>query len=466
MRLLKIRWLLKKLRVQKLTKTELQSAYNNFYLQNIQKLAFATILIIPISLLHILIFTLKSETNYPNEIIWRNGIITSHIISVIILLIIIFLIQIWKRKDSNTTFSIIISHVSFIIMLSVGVAVSGIDQLVTSAINPYFLVCLFIPLIITLPPLYMVAYYIISVIEFFFILPIYQADKNIILSNLVNACSSAGFGITLSYILWKMNISKFKADETIKKQNQTLEFQNQQLVLLSDDLKKSNSSKDKYFSVLAHDLRGPIHGFLGLSEIIAEDISSFSVSELKEIARAMKISASNIFNLLNNLLEWSRLQQGHLLYNPVQSDLNKLIIQAIETNGQSLNEKNISVRFEPEYNVEALVDEHMMSLVFRNILSNAIKFSHKSSFILISLKLNSNTVSVAIQDFGIGMSPDVADSLFKISESINRKGTSGEASTGLGLVLCKEFIEQHNGNISIITEENVGTTFLISFPVS
>lgn len=259
-------------------------------------------------------------------------------------------------------------------------------------------------------------------------------------------------------ILWVTCISK---EITLRKKAE------EELRLTNEQLKASNAEKDKFFSIVAHDLRGPMNGFLGLTGIMAEDIESLSPFELKEIATTMRASAVNIYRLIENLLEWSKMQRGKINFEPQPMFLKSSLMKSIELMNDATNKKEIELRINiPEHTV-VFADIHMLETVIRNLLSNAIKFSFKGGLIEISSsKTEDKMICVEVKDYGIGMSTELQNKLFLLTENTNRKGTEGEPSTGLGLILCKEFVEKLGGQIRAESIEGEGSSFLFTLPQS
>jgi len=225
-----------------------------------------------------------------------------------------------------------------------------------------------------------------------------------------------------------------------------------------------NSQKDKFFSIIAHDLRGPFNGFLGLTEIMAEDIDRLSSEEIKFAATNMRSSAKNLYNLLNNLLEWSRLEQNLIPFTPKEIDIHSIISESIlPLNDNALNKEiKICVNLNEVKSIYA--DTYMFQAIIRNIVLNAIKFTSKNGTIWITATEEASNTIISIKDNGIGMSPNIVNDLFKLDVQNNRMGTDEEPSSGLGLILCKEFIDKHKGKIWVDSIEKKGSTFFISFP--
>jgi two-component system, sensor histidine kinase and response regulator len=243
------------------------------------------------------------------------------------------------------------------------------------------------------------------------------------------------------------DITKSKlAEEEIKMKNELLQI--------------INSEKDKFFSIIAHDLRGPLSAFVAATQIITEDIQRMTIEEIREITNNMKSSATNIYSLLENLLEWSKLRRGGTDFIPVKFNLKKKINECIGVMAESARKKGIEILIYVPDDLVILADSHMFETVIRNLVTNAIKFTPKGGKVTVTAGNNSdNEMEIKISDSGIGMSPELRDRLFKLNEKTNRPGTEGELSTGLGLLLCKDFIEKHNGKIWVESEVGKGSTF-------
>ena len=239
-----------------------------------------------------------------------------------------------------------------------------------------------------------------------------------------------------------------------------------EIELKNDQLQKLNTEKDKLFSIIAHDLKSPFQGFIGLTQMMAEDIGSFTLAQVSDLGRDMNRSANNLLKLLSNLLNWSQLQSGTIDFNPRACSLLHLSNAGIESIKVKATLKEISISNSIPDNYAINADENMISSVFRNLLSNAVKFTPRGGKIAITAEeQEQDYVKVSITDNGIGMPDYILNNLFKLEEKVGRKGTDGEESTGLGLILCKEFIEKHNGKITVESEEGKGTTFSFTIPL-
>ena len=304
-------------------------------------------------------------------------------------------------------------------------------------------------------------------------------DREAILSSLAN-CMEQGIGYDRDYriirngeIRWirgiaqaekdpsgkVIRISRVEIDITDRKNTE------EQINNKNEQLEKLNSEKDKFFSIIAHDLRGPFNGFLGLTQIMAEQLTSLTLVELQEISKGMNKSAKNLFSLLNNLLEWSRMQRGSINFEPKSIPLLPFVNTTLQPTIDTANTKGIGVNILVPENINVFADENMLSSTISNLASNAIKFTPKGGSVSLSAKSTADgPVEFSIQDTGIGMDPETLDNMFKLDVSISRKGTEGEPSTGLGLLLCKDFIDRHGGKIWAESEEGKGSTFYFTLP--
>jgi signal transduction histidine kinase/DNA-binding response OmpR family regulator len=233
----------------------------------------------------------------------------------------------------------------------------------------------------------------------------------------------------------------------------------------SEKLERANLDKDKFFSIIAHDLRSPLNSFLGLTELMVEDLPSMELSSVQEMAVSMQKSALNLFRLIENLLEWAKMQRGLIPFKPEVIPLNSIVVECIEMVAESIKNKKIEIFINIPAEFKAIADANMLKTVIRNFVSNAAKFTPRGGKIQIAAQpLGSQNVEISITDSGIGMSPEMVANLFQLNNQVNRKGTEGEPSTGLGLLLCKEFIEKLGGNIRVESQEGAGTVFYFTLP--
>ena len=259
------------------------------------------------------------------------------------------------------------------------------------------------------------------------------------------------FGKDVLIVTARDNTEKKEAEERIK-------FKNEELLNL-------NAEKDKFFSIVAHDLRSPFNSFLGLTQIMAEDLQSLSMAQIQNIALSMSKSATNLYALLENLLAWSRLQRGMTSFDPKSFLLMPKISEGIQLILEMANRKGIETELNFQEDLMVFADQNMLESTLRNVALNAVKFTPKGGKITISAKsVARNSVEISVRDTGIGMNKEILDKLFQMDQNSSRTGTEGEPSTGLGLLLSKDFIEKHGGNIWAESEEGKGSVFYFTIP--
>jgi len=228
-----------------------------------------------------------------------------------------------------------------------------------------------------------------------------------------------------------------------------------------------NAEKDKLFSIISHDLRSPINGFLGLTTLLKDDISILETNQIQEIVSSLFSSATKVSDLVNDLLEWSQLQRGSTLFKPMKVNAKLFLDESCSLPQLQAKSKNIEIHVLVPENLELYADVHMLKLIVRNLLSNALKFTHKKGVVTVSvITLNEKFARITISDTGIGISPELQSKLFSVNEKTSRKGTEGEPSSGLGLILCKEFVMKQKGELWVESQVGKGSEFHFTIPLS
>ena len=225
-----------------------------------------------------------------------------------------------------------------------------------------------------------------------------------------------------------------------------------------------NATKDKFFSIIAHDLRNPFNSIVGFSNLLAGQVKERNFEDLENYVTVIQQSSERAMDLLSNLLEWSRSQTGQLNIRPVHMDLASLVKEVVYSLHDTTVQKSISIITELEDHVLILADRAMISTVLRNLISNAVKFSYPDTKIVISAKRLGKESLVTVQDSGVGIRKSDLDKIFRLDKSFTKTGTANEKGTGLGLLLCKEFITKHGGNIWVESEFGKGSTFSFTIP--
>lgn len=268
----------------------------------------------------------------------------------------------------------------------------------------------------------------------------------------------AGGAMSLRYIR--------KSNKLLEQKN--IEFENANIKLIESEknLRELNATKDKLFSIIAHDLKNPFNALMGFSDLLDKNYNFLSEEERKEYIGVVSDSTQNLYKLLDNLLQWTRTQTGTITYIPENFKLYPLVKQEVDILSPNADKKkiNISLKIKEDQNVYA--DKNSIATVIRNLVSNAIKFTANGGWIDINAKENGNYVEISVNDSGIGIKGDDIDKIFLLDGSFTTKGTANESGTGLGLLLCKEFVEKNNGKIWAESKKGKGSTFFFTLPLS
>ena len=237
------------------------------------------------------------------------------------------------------------------------------------------------------------------------------------------------------------------------------------LINHAEELQELNQSKDKFFSIISHDLRSPFNALLGLSEYTTKFFDDLSKEEIKESIENIHASSKKVYNLMQNLLEWAQIQTGGLEFEKSKIDLCEILKSILELYKETANSKNINLTSNISNSIFLYADLYMIETVLRNLVSNGIKFTHPGGNISISAAVKSDLVEVTVEDNGIGITPDNQKKLFSIDKQYRVDGTDDEKGTGLGLILCKDFVEKNNGTISVKSELKEGSKFTFTVPL-
>ncbi|MDX9769898.1 MAG: histidine kinase N-terminal 7TM domain-containing protein [Tenuifilaceae bacterium] len=235
----------------------------------------------------------------------------------------------------------------------------------------------------------------------------------------------------------------------------------------NEELIKVNAEKDKFFSIIAHDLKGPFQGFIGLTELMSGSIDEMDKDELQSIIRTLNITAKNLYELLDNLLNWAVVKRGHKKFDPQKLHLALLFDDVREIVDYMADQKGILLTSSIPTGLNVLADKESLRTIFRNLVSNAIKFTPSGGSVTLKAYANDKGyVVVSVADTGIGMPDQIKKNLFSISTKVSRPGTNNEPSTGLGLILCKELVEKHGGTIWVESHEGQGSTIYFTVPAA
>lgn len=261
-----------------------------------------------------------------------------------------------------------------------------------------------------------------------------------------------------SEALAETNQLLLEKQKIIMEQAARLEQSNEQLQLI-------NASKDKFFSIIAHDLRNPFNVLIGLSDIMLRNFDTLPPEKIKRYAEIISLSAKSGYNLLENLLQWSRAQTGTISFSPAKLQLGSVVEETLDLLAGDAERKSIDLYHDINPNITVWADESMLLTILRNLISNAIKFTPEKGRVKISAQQSEeHMVQISVSDTGVGIPRQVIPNLFRIDVTYSTRGTSNESGTGLGLVLCKEFVEKHGGKIWVESMEKEGSTFYFTIP--
>lgn len=263
--------------------------------------------------------------------------------------------------------------------------------------------------------------------------------------------------IIISILIFIFAIISFFFFKHLQKKNKEFEEKNKRLSEL-------NHTKDKFFTIIAHDLKSPFSALLGFSEIISENFEELSKEMILEYSKQINISANQLFSLLENLLKWASSQTGRIKFSPNTHDLSSIAENVIGLLYMNAAEKNINLISKIEKNTLVFCDKDMITTIIRNLITNALKFTFPGGKVIISTKIDANNIAVSISDTGIGISEQIISQLFALKHHYTTQGTSQEKGTGLGLIICKEFVEKHNGEINVKSKIGKGSIFTFSLP--
>ena len=238
-----------------------------------------------------------------------------------------------------------------------------------------------------------------------------------------------------------------------------------ELLVSDQQLKELNATKDKFFSIIGHDLKNPFHSLRGFNELLINNAEKYSPEKIRYFAQQMYDISNNTFNLLENLLEWSKIQRGELKPEFVKVNSSETIEEVLMECQPFANSKGINLQISGISYDNISADKEMVKTVLRNLVTNALKFTYSGGVVKILTESIENYVQFTISDNGMGIPPEYVDNLFDIDCNLSKEGTENEKSTGLGLILCKEFVEKHGGKIWAESELEKGSDFKFTIPV-
>jgi signal transduction histidine kinase len=277
-------------------------------------------------------------------------------------------------------------------------------------------------------------------------------------SDIVRALKSGGVDYITKPFQIKEVTARVSTHLQIQQQRREIEWQRRELQIL-------NAEKDKFYSIIAHDLRSPFMGFLGMTRILDEELPRLEMAEVRNTIKDMRSSAETVYGLLENLLQWARMEQGLIPFNPEEVQLRPIVDESMVTALEPAVIKGVEIIADVPDHLLVFADVNIVQTVIRNLVSNAVKFTPQGGKVTISAKATGgNTVEISVKDSGIGMSRAMVEVLFRFGVETNRQGTEGEPSTGLGLIICKDLVEKHGGELRAESAEGKGSDFTFTLP--
>lgn len=270
--------------------------------------------------------------------------------------------------------------------------------------------------------------------------------------------------ILFSLLFFRNSQVKKKTNKMLSDSNKLFEDANKRLLDSEKNLKELNATKDKFFSIIAHDLKNPFAAVMGFSEALHKNFSDFTEEEKKQYIGIIYESSVNLYKLLENLLQWSRSQLGTMPINPELAPIQPIISEEIENLLAQAAKKSIKISSLVDSNIIAYSDKNLVAIITRNLIGNAIKFTPENGKITIYATEKGNFVEVSVSDSGVGLTSQEVSNLFLLDSSFTTKGTENESGSGLGLIICKELVEKSGGQIEIKSEKGIGSTFTFTLP--
>jgi two-component system sensor histidine kinase/response regulator len=290
-------------------------------------------------------------------------------------------------------------------------------------------------------------------------------DKDELKITIDNALEALNLRKNNQELIQELKETNEQLEEKVIERTKELERALAAINVQKQELEELNATKDKFFSIVAHDLRTPVSSLAGFSSMLSKYGDQMSPEEISKFSKDLHKSVKNALSLVENLLTWARTQMDKMEHSPSVVNINTVVKETVEQMSSSAGNKNIRLQENIAENLQVFADENHLRLILRNLVSNAIKFTPAEGSITISTsQAAEGQAEITVEDTGVGMDENRLSRLFKIGEANSTNGTAGEKGTGLGLVLCKEFVEKNSGSIAVRSTEGSGTTFTIQLP--
>ncbi len=397
-----------------------------------------------VSLAHIILFAAGLPGSVGTERVWRLAILISHTVLMALILGAGFGA---RGADRATRLS---THVLYCGLLILGAGIAVADQLVTTAITPFVIVNVLVPLLFVVNFFHAVVYHLVAYSVFVVGVIIVQADGNAVLSGQVNGLTVASVGVLLAYIMWNSAKMRILQQHRIDTQTRALE--------------EAGAAKDRLFAIIAHDLRGPIGGFAGLTAMLAAEDDTLSSDERISWTAVLSRSAQALYDMLENLLSWAKAQQGMLHYSPEDVDVNETLRKLYDAFAPIAVRKRISLNVDCASELTVVADPHLLAAVLRNLVSNSLKFTPPGGTVTLRAQRKESGVEFECIDTGIGITDEIRAQLLQLDRKAVRPGTEGESSGGLGLLLSRDYVQRLGGELDFTSTPGVETRFRFTVP--
>lgn len=426
--------------------------------QNLNRMLYFAPILSLIHIIHIIIFAFGLDSSNGKELLWKKGILYSHISGLLIALlsgILSFLIK--KKNKTDTCLNSLVQYIQFFFYIGLASVITAIDQYVTTSITPFLVVCTGLATVFIIPAGFSIFIYLISYVIFINLMSNTQHDLEALLSIQVNGITITLMGIAISIILYSNTKVRIIQDQIIASQKKDLKKKNSELIL-------SNKTKSEFLSIAAHDLKNPLSVILSFSTILLES-EKMSDSSKEKVFMIIK-SAGRMLHLVTKLLIVNKMELQKIHIDKEVFDMNSItndVIQSLISLANSKNQKIIT----DYYSIPLLIlaDKFYLFDAIENLLSNSIKYSNFDKPIYIKTFKDNNFACIEIKDEGPGLSEEDQEKLFKRFAKLSSKPTGNESSNGLGLFIVKKLTEAMNGKITYSSKKGYGSSFILHFPI-
>jgi signal transduction histidine kinase len=445
---------------------EKEGFYHLCAISNILHLRWAASFILLLSLIHLFVFISKLDSSSTLEYQWRMLVIGGHI--VLFAYFLSYLLQAYFYPNITKRWSNQLGGMlTFLVLLLSGAYFAGVDQLVAHSITPVFIVAIAAPLLILIRPQYALFSYGIFFLLAILLLIEFQDDKTVLLTNIVNVVTVSFVGFFFSLVFWANRLSLFRYNNQLYAQQSSLENANKNLLQITSELEQSNAQKDRVLSVIGHDLRSPFNTLIGTAELLSDEDYDLSADEEMKLRRNLLITSRNTYMLVDNLLEWARLQQKSAQPDIQDVSLLPLIHDLFSELAIVAQSKQIHLTINSDAGLVVQSDPVMLASVLRNLITNAIKFSNKGGEIKVAVSVDAaENAIISVIDQGVGIEAAELENWKNGGLLESKVGTANEPSTGLGLSIVKDMLHLNNGKLLIESAPGKGSRFSAFIPLA